>query len=209
MDKDTRFMLASQITKGREVRDASRLLSKAKRIAKTLPHTLVTDGLGSYQGAWLNQLCENRKPRPKHIRKISFAGVHNNNLVERLNGTKRERDKVLRGMKKTHTPIRKGFDLYYNFIRPHQGLEGKTPAEVAGIGLQEGNKWKALIEKVGKKSYLAEFDLYFPLVASIFMSGKSSRMTSLMRSALGPFGFAMFYPPHNFCNTSVGNALNK
>jgi hypothetical protein len=26
-----------------------------------------------------------------------------------------------------------GFLAYYNFIRPHEGLDGRTPAEVAGV----------------------------------------------------------------------------
>jgi transposase InsO family protein len=41
-----------------------------------------------------------------------------------------------------------GQRVYYNHIRPHQGLDGKTPAEVAGIDeAVEGNKWEALIKK--------------------------------------------------------------
>ena len=40
------------------------------------------------------------------------------------------------------------FAIYYNFIRPHQALNGKTPAEVAGLDLElDENKWKSLIEK--------------------------------------------------------------
>lgn len=38
--------------------------------------------------------------------------------------------------------------VYYNFIRPHMALDGKTPSEEAGIDLNLGeNKWKGLIEK--------------------------------------------------------------
>ncbi|MBU2101029.1 IS200/IS605 family transposase [Candidatus Micrarchaeota archaeon] len=38
---------------------------------------------------------------------------------------------------------------YYNFIRPHQALNGKTPSQKAGIELElKENKWKELIEKV-------------------------------------------------------------
>ena len=41
-----------------------------------------------------------------------------------------------------------GFKIYYNFIRPHEGLDGDTPAQRAGIELDLGqNKWKGLIEK--------------------------------------------------------------
>jgi hypothetical protein len=40
---------------------------------------------------------------------------------------------------------------YYNFIRPHMGLNRKTPAEVSGIKMNlQGNRWKAIIDKVAK-----------------------------------------------------------
>ena len=50
----------------------------------------------------------------------------------------RERDKVLRGLKKDESPIIKMMQAYYNFIRNHQTL-GKTPAEAAGIGLRDSS----------------------------------------------------------------------
>ncbi len=38
--------------------------------------------------------------------------------------------------------------IYYNFIRPHMALDGKTPAQEAGLNLGLGdNRWKGLIEK--------------------------------------------------------------
>lgn len=41
-----------------------------------------------------------------------------------------------------------GFMHYYNFIRPHEGLNGYTPAEIAGLDVGLGqNKWKGLIKK--------------------------------------------------------------
>jgi hypothetical protein len=44
-----------------------------------------------------------------------------------------------------------GLRIYYNFIRPHQALNGKTPVEMANIDLSLGrNKWKSLIEKATK-----------------------------------------------------------
>ncbi len=35
--------------------------------------------------------------------------------------------------------------IYYNFIRPHQALKGKTPAEMAGVGIDGENKWMWLL----------------------------------------------------------------
>jgi hypothetical protein len=40
-----------------------------------------------------------------------------------------------------------GMRIYYNFIRPHMALGGKTPAETARISKTEQNKWQNLIEK--------------------------------------------------------------
>lgn len=40
-----------------------------------------------------------RKPRTEHIQKPRFVDPTNNNIVERLNGTVREREKVMRGTK--------------------------------------------------------------------------------------------------------------
>jgi hypothetical protein len=37
--------------------------------------------------------------------------------------------------------------IYYNFIRPHMGLNGITPAEMAGIGIVGENKWTELLKK--------------------------------------------------------------
>jgi len=146
MDDETRFILASQISKNRSSEDARRVFAKAKAIAKTIPHTIVTDGLPSYIGAYVTSPEDMGKI--KHIRHIRLSGHPNNNLIERLQGTKRERDKVLRGMKTETTPIREGFDIYYNYIRPHQALNGKTPAEKANINLElGGNRWMELIKK--------------------------------------------------------------
>jgi len=148
MDKDTRFMLASQITEKRESEDARRLFAKAKTIVKVKPQAVVTDGLPAYRDAFNKEFFTLRKPRTEHISHIRLAGDINNNPIERLQGTRRERDKVLRGMKIDETPIREGFDIYYNYVRPHMSLEGKTPAEKANINLDlDRNKWLSLIRK--------------------------------------------------------------
>jgi len=38
--------------------------------------------------------------------------------------------------------------IFYDFIRPHQTLKGKTPAQVARIDAANGqNKWQELLKK--------------------------------------------------------------
>ena len=47
----------------------------------------------------------------------------------------------MRGFKDIDTLLQftDGFLVYYNFLRPHEGLSGKTPAEVAKIDYQVKN----------------------------------------------------------------------
>ena len=69
----------------------------------------------------------------------------NNNRIERLNGTLRERVKVQRGWKSMGTKVAEGQRIHYNFVRPHSALEGQTPAERAGVGIEARNKWLAML----------------------------------------------------------------
>ena len=72
-------------------------------------------------------------------------------MVERLNGTVRARTKTMRGLDNEQTAFVEGFQNYYNFLRPHMSLEGKTPAEEAGIDLKlEGNRWESIIRQASE-----------------------------------------------------------
>ena len=53
---------------------------------------------------------------------------------ERLEGTIRNRDKTLRGLKARETgqAYVDGLVTHYNYFRPHESLKGKKPAEAAG-----------------------------------------------------------------------------
>jgi transposase-like protein len=61
-------------------------------------------------------------------------------MIERSRGTIRQRNKVMRGLdeeSKAQTMM-DGFRIYYNFIRPHTALKGKTPAQKAKLIEQKG-----------------------------------------------------------------------
>ena len=60
------------------------------------------------------------------------------------------REKVMRGLKKVDTPILKGYQIYHNYMRPHEGLDGNTPAEASGIKIDGENKWITLIQNASK-----------------------------------------------------------
>jgi len=151
IDHDTRFLLASQISAKREIEDARKVFAEAKALAKVKPAFVVTDGLRAYQDAFNKEFFTLRNPRTEHVRLAGLTKASNNNMVERLHGTLRERDKVMRGLKKEESDIIEGLRIYYNFIRPHMALNGRTPAEMAGINLQlEQNRWEDLIRKSQK-----------------------------------------------------------
>jgi hypothetical protein len=90
-----------------------------------------------------------------HIRQITLTGKHNNNKMERLNGELRDREKVMRGLKKPDTPIIPGYQIYHNYVRPREALEGKTPAEACRIEVQGENKWLTLIENAYEAKHKA------------------------------------------------------
>ena len=56
--------------------------------------------------------------------------------MERFNGEVRDREKVMRGLKKGNTPILTGCELFHYYLRPHERLKGKTAAEVCGIQIE-------------------------------------------------------------------------
>jgi hypothetical protein len=52
----------------------------------------------------------------------------------------------MRSLKREDSPVLAGMQIHHNFIRPHMGLRGKTPAEAAGIKIEGGNPWVTVIQ---------------------------------------------------------------
>jgi len=116
--------------------------------------TFITDGLPAYHDAYKKEFWTLKAPRTEHINAIKLRGDMNNNKMERMNGEVRDREKVMRGLKIDDTATLKGYQLYHNFIRPHEALDGKTPAEACGIIIEENDKWTTLIENAMAKRNL-------------------------------------------------------
>ena len=145
MDEKTRFHLVSVITKTREVQDAKKAFRKSKEVANKKPRLMVTDGLASYKKAFNSEFYDHHQSC-KHVADVALQESLNN-VLERMHGFIREREKVMRGMKVDDTPIIPMNQIYYNFIRPHMGLKGSTPAEAAGVGITSENRWAELLIK--------------------------------------------------------------
>lgn len=143
-------MVANMISNSRTVEDARNLFKRVKQQTKGKPMYMVTDGLQSYKDAFKKEFYTQKSPRSKHIRNAGIAKKNNNNRVERLNNTVREREKIMRGMQNNDTTrvLMDGFRNYYNVLRPHMGINNNTPAEMAGLNLELGrNKIQNLIKQ--------------------------------------------------------------
>ncbi len=149
LDPDTRYMLASVLSKRKDIVGARRVFRTVKANAKGQPiKQITTDSLQSYRRAFNKEFANTDA---KHIAGVRLSGDRNNNIVERYNGTVRDREKNFRGLKSEETPIIDMNTIFYNFIRKHQAI-GMTPAQASGIGNDLGHdKWVGLIRKAQKK----------------------------------------------------------
>ncbi len=157
MDDQTRFWIAQEVADTKDRFDARNLFRKSAEVAGKKPAILITDGLGSYHRAFNKEyrnLYNDDAVKPMHVKEIRLAGRIHNNKMERLNGEIRDREKTLRGLKRSDSPILKGYQLFHNYVRPHDALKGKTPADLAGIQVQGENKWLTLIQNAARTSQI-------------------------------------------------------
>ena len=145
-DYETRFLLAWEVADRKDGHNAENLLKAAAVRAGKKPTELVTDALPSYAQAFASVYAAPNSLH-QHCTHISNAGIskkNNNNVQERFNGTLRAMQRPRRGIKSKNSPIFAGCDIYYNFMRRHSSLGGRTPAEAAGITIH-GQKWRTVI----------------------------------------------------------------
>ncbi|MFY9871332.1 MAG: DDE-type integrase/transposase/recombinase, partial [Candidatus Nitrosopolaris sp.] len=128
MDDQTRFWIAQQVADTKYTSDIRPLLRNAKEITHKRPNTFITDGAPNFADAFTKEFFTITNPRTRHLSHIRLQGDHNNNKMERMNGEVRDREKVMRGLKRKDTSVLTGYQLYDNYFRPHEALDGKTPA---------------------------------------------------------------------------------
>jgi len=149
LDSETRFWLAQMVSEHKGNDGVSPMFREAKKRAGKVPSTLISDGASNFHHAWKNQYRAKNflHKDTEHHRHIHIAGYMNNNQMESFNGnTLRAREKAMRGIKRDDSAILKGMQIHHNFIRPHQGMDGDTPADRAGIRVLGKNRWKTIIQ---------------------------------------------------------------
>jgi putative transposase len=148
IDDNTKFLVASHLSGTITAEDAIALFEKSLQVAKRKPISIYVDGLPAYEKGYNKVFRTMRKDtRPELIRNIGMRAVNSNNTVERLHGTLKDRTKVMRGLKEEDTvrTLLKGWVVHYNYVRKHQALDGKTPAQASGIDIK--NDWHLLVKE--------------------------------------------------------------
>ena len=152
LDNQSRYLVASHLTRGRTHKDAKAFFEVAKKQAKKDPRVIFSDGLDSYRGAY-DPVSIDNIGKVAHIVNVGIRSHMGNHRVERLHNSMREREKVMRHLKRAQSAekILKGFRAYYNYVRPHMSLDGHTPAQEAAIPIQLGtNRWLDLIRQAAR-----------------------------------------------------------
>lgn len=152
MDDETRFWIAQQVADSKYTPDITPLFREGKNFAGKAPHTVITDGAFNFSSAFERAFWrENKALMIQHVRHVRMSGDLNNNKMERFNGEVRDREKIVRGVKKTDSPLLTGYQIYHNYVRPHMALNNQTPAEKAGIQVKGKDKWLIIIQNASKK----------------------------------------------------------
>lgn len=90
-----------------------------------------------------------KEGRPELIHRVGIRAIHNQNVVERLHGTLKDRIKPTRGLKGENTvrTLLEGWVVHYNYVRKHQTLK-MTPAQASGLDIE--NDWHSLVKDATK-----------------------------------------------------------
>ena len=146
MDDETKFLITTQVSTKATTRVTRKFFSQAREQAQKQPAFLLTDGRHPLTHSILKEM-----PETQHVRLVSLTDKRTNNQnIERLNGTFRDRIKPMRGFNSEASAelMTSAFRNYYNFIKPHSSIGGITPALKAGIGVEMiGNRWMELLKK--------------------------------------------------------------
>ena len=153
MDTKTRFVVASDYIKSRTIENLTRVLKHGKFATGEQVKIVTTDGLQGYERVLkksfgLKTHWNHKSPIIHNVVIASERGF--NHKIERLHNTIRDRTKIMRGFHgslESARAIMKGMEIYYNFVRKHQGIDNKTPQEEAIPELAlSTNKWLSLIK---------------------------------------------------------------
>ena len=150
IDPKTRLVLATMITtNSRTSEDVSSIIDIIKSMYDD-PKYIVSDSLKAY-----DRPIRKKLPNTVHLHTKSIAAGFTNMAIERYHNEIREKLKTLRGLGNDGSAqvFCDLLRIHHNFVRPHMGLGGKTPAEAAGLitGKAARSKYRSLISMAAAK----------------------------------------------------------
>ena len=144
----TRVILASDHWPDKLNRDAAPLLEKAVGRLGGPPPVPLSDKLRGYMDGYDDMMRDEPRPVTMHIPDDASANNRhaNSNRHERHNGDTERCKKCSRGFNSGVPGLFVLDEVYrHNFLRPHMGPGGMTPAEKAGITIPGPDRLPTLI----------------------------------------------------------------
>jgi putative transposase len=127
IDVKSRYLLASHISVVRRTEDAQILIEKAIKKAGKMPEKVITDKLSSY----INGINLASRGRVRHIQSSPFTDENSTSVIERFQGTLKQRTNVIRHFKDLETArlLTDGWLIHYNFFKEHEALDNVSPVK--------------------------------------------------------------------------------
>lgn len=159
IDIDSRYIVSSLYSADRKLNTLNKVLGNAKRKTGDQVKVVSTDGLNAYPRVIKKTfgLRTHHGGKTARTSKVIHQVIKSdsggfNYKVERFHNTLRERTKIMRGFHGCITSaqtLMKGMEIYYNWIRNHQALEGQTPSQIAvpNVQIENKNGWLELIQR--------------------------------------------------------------
>jgi transposase-like protein len=131
IDSRTRFLLASYVLQVRTAQRAQMLMAQAAEKASKFPRRVITNTLETY------------------LSSIQYAGLiikSSKDMTERVSKPLKYRIGIMQRVKKVKASrlLLDGCLVHYNFIKPHEDLNYRTPAEKARVNLPF-NSWLSMV----------------------------------------------------------------
>jgi len=178
IDTNSRYLLASHLSRSRTTEDAQILVEKAIARAGKTPTVIITDKLQAY----IDGIDLASGGGSRHIRSKPFTDVDSTNFIERFHGTLKERTNVIRnfGNLTTARLLTDGWLIQYNFFKEHESLGNISPAKNMNIELPFKD-WNDIIATASspKDSYIPPLDT--PIAKPVT---KKQKRSAFMRKAV-------------------------
>jgi putative transposase len=130
IDTKSRYLIASRLSETRTTKDAALVMHEAKLKAGKSPKHIITDKLSAYTDAIELVFGADTK----HIQSKPFTDVNSTNIIERFQGTLKDRTKIIRGFKNMDAArlLTEAWLVHYNFFKEHETLGNIPPAVKMG-----------------------------------------------------------------------------